>query len=332
MLGLESKRGSSTSQRSKKVKSGLILTQKGAHLPGSDMHAELLALGRHRRDKRTVDEIERELRAAKMAARSPGSDAAQARAAKRQEAELEAMLRRKRAMESKYGAELKGGTEASSNGQPSRSDRQAGANHAGQGVKSKPRIYKTSLGLTAADYLPGAPIRADRLPAVRKANEAEIRDTRSDKDSRSAAPAPATPPAQETKKRETVRDRFLREEAERKARQKQSAASQRFEEESDEDEEEDDEDEYESEGEEEASAAGDVREEIWKIFGRDRKKYISHADDDDSDDDMEADMNAVAREEARSSRLARLEDEREEREEARRQAKKAARKRARLLR
>ncbi|TFK27803.1 hypothetical protein FA15DRAFT_666029 [Coprinopsis marcescibilis] len=53
----------------------------------------------------------------------------------------------------------------------------------------------------------------------------------------------------------------------------------------------------------------DVSTTIWKMFGRDRRKYVSQ-DVFSDDDDMEADATALEREEQRSARLAALEDQR----------------------
>jgi protein SPT2 len=68
------------------------------------------------------------------------------------------------------------------------------------------------------------------------------------------------------------------------------------------------------------------RDEIWKIFGKDRKKYASRMVD--SDDDMEADAGSVLQEELRSARQAREEDLREEQREKEREREKMLRKQA----
>jgi protein SPT2 len=45
-----------------------------------------------------------------------------------------------------------------------------------------------------------------------------------------------------------------------------------------------------------AGASNGIQDEIWKIFGRDRSKYMSRTVMSD-DEDMEADMTALEREE-----------------------------------
>ncbi|KAI0295922.1 hypothetical protein B0F90DRAFT_1748423 [Multifurca ochricompacta] len=75
-----------------------------------------------------------------------------------------------------------------------------------------------------------------------------------------------------------------------------------------------------------AAAANGIQDEIWKIFGRDRSKYVSR-DVMSDDEDMEVDMNALEREELTSARIARKEDleaeeaERRHEEEKRRRRK-----------
>lgn len=113
---------------------------------------------------------------------------------------------------------------------------------------------------------------------------------------------------------ETARERFLREERERKAQKKQgessaatSGKSMRFEEDSDSDDDGYEIDDFIDDGDE-----GD-KVDIWSIInpGKDRAKYIRPVEDSD-DDKMETDMDGVFREEMRSARVAREEDKREE--------------------
>ncbi|KAH9997166.1 hypothetical protein BJV74DRAFT_826969 [Russula compacta] len=59
-----------------------------------------------------------------------------------------------------------------------------------------------------------------------------------------------------------------------------------------------------------------IQDEIWKIFGRDRSRYISQNVMSD-DEDMEADMRVLEREELTSARIARKEDFEAEEEERR---------------
>ncbi|KAA1070232.1 hypothetical protein PGT21_004661 [Puccinia graminis f. sp. tritici] len=58
--------------------------------------------------------------------------------------------------------------------------------------------------------------------------------------------------------------------------------------------------------------APSVRDEIWKIMGKDRRQYTAKPIFSDEEDDMEADADDVLEEEGRAARLARLEDQREE--------------------
>jgi len=55
-----------------------------------------------------------------------------------------------------------------------------------------------------------------------------------------------------------------------------------------------------------------MRDEIWKIMGKDRRQYTANPIFSDEEDDMEADIDDVLEEEGRAARLARLEDQREE--------------------
>lgn len=78
--------------------------------------------------------------------------------------------------------------------------------------------------------------------------------------------------------------------------------------------EDEDEDESEDYSDEEPAVAPSIRDEIWKIMGKDRRQYTAKPifSDDDGSDDMEADVDDVLEEEGRAARLARLEDQREE--------------------
>lgn len=137
-----------------------------------------------------------------------------------------------------------------------------------------------AFGLTAADYLPGAPIRHDvrghekPQPENKKVSSVK-KETAKAKASSSSTSPPPSKTANKPPRRETPRDRFLREEAERKARQRQSAAGQRFDEDGEEGEGDTDEDEDDYSSEEDAEDGADYRDEIWKIFGRDRRKCVS---------------------------------------------------------
>lgn len=118
-------------------------------------------------------------------------------------------------------------------------------------------------------------------------------------------------------KRLSAREKFILEERQRKLA-KQAAAHV----------DDEDVDEYDSmsdmgsEDEGDAPAHASIRDEIWKLFGRDRQRYVDicmsfliqryMARDVDSDDDMEAGADDVLEEERRSSMFGRREDEREE--------------------
>ncbi|MBW0517585.1 hypothetical protein O181_057300 [Austropuccinia psidii MF-1] len=79
----------------------------------------------------------------------------------------------------------------------------------------------------------------------------------------------------------------------------------------DDDDDEDDEDE--DEAFEEEMVAPSIRDEIWKIMGKDRQKYAAKTIySDEGSDDMEADLDDVLEEEGRAARLARLEDQKED--------------------
>jgi len=71
-----------------------------------------------------------------------------------------------------------------------------------------------------------------------------------------------------------------------------------------------------------------IQDEIWKIFGRDRSKYVAR-DIMSDDEDMEADMVALEREEFVSTRIARKEDLEAEEEERRHEEEKRRRRKER---
>jgi len=77
-----------------------------------------------------------------------------------------------------------------------------------------------------------------------------------------------------------------------------------------------------------AGASSGIQDEIWKIFGRDRSKYMSRTVLSD-DEDMEADMTALEREELASARMARKEDLEAEEEERRHEEEKRRRRKER---
>lgn len=246
---------------------------------------EFIALGTVKRDRRTIDEIERDLEARKGKITSTSQQVTQTLPAS-------SNLREK------------------------------------QKMKVLEQERKNAIGLSPADYLPGAPVRADLL-AKAKAKETKIQAKKQESSTKKKEKIPEEILA--TKRKETARDRFLREEEERR-RERQKHSSQNYEEDDDDSEDDDDDDEYESEGIDDEPDPSNIRDQIWQIFGRKRSAYINKGLEDSDDDDMEADMQSVAREEARSARLARLEDEREEKELRKREQEKAARKAARSRR
>lgn len=289
MLGLSG--GSSSSRR----KHGQ--TRHGARTSSSSsVQPDLVALGTVKRDHRSIDEIERDLheaKRAKAAALSKGSKAAvkqQLHEEERQREELDAALRRERAMNEKRKAEGLAPVErvriaSSDAGRHRISDKTLSSLvQPSEHRRKVPDRQKTSLGLCPADYLPGAPIRAD-LIKERSSPERNGKHARRTGEEEKQGPIPVQEEDQEVaappKRKETARERFLREEQERKMqRLGRQAGSQRFEEdyedeELDEDEAENDDDEYESEGVEATGA--DYRDEIWKLFGRKRSEYVACA-------------------------------------------------------
>jgi len=71
-----------------------------------------------------------------------------------------------------------------------------------------------------------------------------------------------------------------------------------------------------------------IQDEIWKIFGRDRSKYVAR-DVMSDDEDMEVDAVALEREEFVSTRIARKEDLEAEEEERRHEEEKRRRRKER---
>ncbi|GAC97242.1 hypothetical protein PHSY_004827 [Pseudozyma hubeiensis SY62] len=357
----------------------------------------LVALGTKKRDQRTIDEIERDLRKLKEANGQGRSDGPS-------QAELEreaALARRQKAMEEKRRSDLKAreraalrkedgdgndstddlfGSDSNENktddvrrGNTSqrkdKTQHHTPANHtqsdsrhasrpssASQSVESKAVAGRAMGGINPADFLPGAPLRPEAIarlsqkarstpesaPASRRRSpdfETTCKSRRFESESKSS-PAPATAsPSVAPPRRETARDRFIREQEEKK---RAAAGSSGYDgrraggtparSAAEYDGEEDDySDEYDSEGiddddDDDGRGGGsqNYRDEIWKLFGKDRKKYASRVVD--SDDDMEADAASVLQEELRSSKHAREEDLREEQMEKQREREKLLRK------
>ncbi|CBQ70437.1 conserved hypothetical protein [Sporisorium reilianum SRZ2] len=354
----------------------------------------LVALGTKKRDHRSIDEIERDLRKLKE---SKG----QASSGGPSQVELEreaALLRRQKAMEEKrksdleareraalrkendsaddskddlFGSDDDGDDEAKAakraKAAPSKSyskssSRAPTSNAAANGSsrplaatqpkEPRPIAARASGGINPADFLPGAPLRPEAMArlsqkarptsdsaSVRKSPESDSASKSKRPPSDAKASSPAAPP-----KRETARDRFIREQEEKKKKAAAGRADEgarkggrlRSDSPDEYDSEEGDyDDEYDSEGidddDEEEGGGGrgggqSYRDEIWKIFGKDRKKYASRIVD--SDDDMEADAASVLQEELRSSKQAREEDLREEQLEKQREREKLLRKQA----
>lgn len=122
-------------------------------------------------------------------------------------------------------------------------------------------------------------------------------------------------PALSTKRPMTPRERFIKEEHQRKEARKEAPPASPYNSES-----------YDSDpsadalDDEDAVSHASIRDQIWQMFGRDRQRYALVAntsyvarDIDSDEDDMEAGTNAVLQEEQRSSLYGRREDEREER-------------------
>lgn len=345
MLGLTS------SSKRKSHHSAAGPSSRAAQGNNGSLVGALHALGTNKRDTRTVDEIERDLIAARqerMKMQGRGVHRDRIGEEERKEQELEGMLRRKRAMAAKYMVEESATvpsvpvSEDDGIGERSYATRALKKKRDRSPIDERPTKHKKPsnpaismpYGLSPADFLPGAPIRAvpkivpKEQPEAKKVAQNGSKGNRIDK--KRPSPEPTIP------KKETARERFLREEAERK--RKMASKSQRYEEDEDEDsdesnddddsDEESDEDTYESEEEEDLPRAkkSDVSRQIWQMFNRrDKSEYLAR-DIDSDDEDMEADMESVRREEARSAKLARLEDQREEAEQRRREQEKARRK------
>ncbi|SNX82434.1 uncharacterized protein MEPE_01140 [Melanopsichium pennsylvanicum] len=347
----------------------------------------LVALGIKKRDHRSIDEIERDLRKLKEAKGQGKSDGPS-------QADLEreaALLRRQKAMDEKRKADQKAREEAASrrgkgDGDDFKddlfgSDEDADAPEHRRGSQAKtsranerptsangarststnssrpppppPKearpIARASGGINPADFLPGAPLRPEAMARLtqKAKTSTESAASRKSLDSASASStkrAPAEAKAISTTasiaappKRETERERFIREQEEKKkaaasatpgrGRDDRRDSRRRSQDVSDSEEDDFDEDEYDSEGiDDDDDGAPNVRDEIWRMFGKDRKKYASRAVD--SDDDMEADAASVLQEELRSSKQAREEDLREEQLEKQREREKLLRKKA----
>lgn len=353
-----------------------------------------VALGTKKRDHRSIDEIERDLRKLKEAKGQGRTDGPS-------QADLEreaALLRRQKAMEEKRKADQEAreraalkrengdaedskddlfGSDDDADGTDHRKatqtktakvvERHASANGAQNGSASisrsvpaplpkepKPIATRAPGGINPADFLPGAPLRPEAMARLtqkakntshpassRKSPELDSasRSKRARTDAKAspapvAAASPAAPP-----RRETARDRFIREQEEKKRLSASSGSGRAVDDErrggrrrsrspDKYDSEEDDyEDEYESDGiDDDEGGSSNYRDEIWKMFGKDRKKYASRVVD--SDDDMEADAASVLQEELRSSKQAREEDLREEQLEKQREREKMLRKQA----
>lgn len=390
--------GISSSSSSKKGKSRSIHSSSSSSSPAM---TDLVKLGTKKRDNRSIEEIERDLRAARMALSGGASSSEQ----KRREIEAtEAQLRRQRAMDAKKVGPISSASSSSPTPTPPTSlDAPSAAADSSHRHRSLTKITgqeqqrpRTSVSpqkvspefSVAANFLAGVPSKLPPAPPrssnseqkkkgsqealKRKSGSSDVVETQSKKKSKSASneksDAP-TPP-----KRETARDRFLREEAEKKrlngpsnvASAQQSSAKDKvrgmaprkvtYDEVSDDDSEaasdmtrdtyesdsegassflsddDDDDDDRRSKGRSRGRGSGKgkasssaIGDEIWRIFGKDRSKYVSAGNYDDDEDDMEADAESVFREEMRSAQLAKKEDEREQRELERRAREKAAR-------
>jgi protein SPT2 len=309
----------------------------------------LVPLGTHKRDTRSVDEIERDLiasRRAKISMQGSRSQRDKLLEEEKREKELETMLRRTKAMQEKRSMEESRQKSMTRSGSDSSDEERRPSNgrhkidlSASMSAKPKSKNYEpkrdnssSNSGLNPADYLPGAPIKTSILPkAVNKPRQAAA-PVKSKRDTSRDAIEKAGPP-----KKETPREKFLREEAEKKRqRERQRESRKKIEDVSDEEDSDSEEEDESKEGESEESEEEDlphsskrakIRDEIWSLFNRkDKSEYLAR--DIDSDDDMEADMESVRREEERSARIARLEDKREEEAQRRREQEKAQRKAA----
>ncbi|BFZ53605.1 hypothetical protein PYCC9005_000633 [Savitreella phatthalungensis] len=95
----------------------------------------------------------------------------------------------------------------------------------------------------------------------------------------------------------------------------------------DDDEDDDDDDEEDDEEEVDEADPEDISQQIWALFGKDKRKYAARDIDSDEDDGMEARAGEIEREEARAARIARKEDLEQEQMLAEMAARKAAKRR-----
>lgn len=300
----------------------------------------LVALGTNKRDQRSIDEIERDLWKSKKAKTASISD-------DRSRVELEreaALLRRKKAMEQKRNSDRQASGSMSrviaedddSSGDETDSGRRADSpSKHDSDTSSRPRTKdsapfvraRSTAGVNPADFLPGAPLNANVMERLAQRTKQQTHSSSSDtskpkkgttRDSKATEVTSAATP----NRRETARDRFIREQAAKK-----TGSSKRTYALSDSQSDSLESDEYDSDDDEgDHNATLDVRDEIWKMFGKDRKAYAQQRVD--SDDDMEADAASVLQEELRSAKQARLEDQREEELERQREQAKLLRKKS----
>lgn len=182
-------------------------------------------------------------------------------------------------------------------------------------------------GINGADFLPGAPVRPEVLETARRkelaasagAKRGRAEDTVAGLTKKKAKAEPAAPP-----RKETARERFIREEAERKARRAEEPERLPDQPESDEEGYDDEDSEADSFIDDDGPDVQDQLHEVLGAFRRGRAPV--RYDEEDSDSDMEAGAFDVNREELRSARLAKEEDLREQELEERHAEEKARRK------
>lgn len=185
-----------------------------------------------------------------------------------------------------------------------------------KGLSAPPQASTTRHKVNPADFLPGAPVRSDVLETARRKELATgPGNKRPRKDSDAPLPKKLRPEPVASHRKETPRERFIREEAERKAAlaAKHDAGEQYGD---------DDSGHSEEDGHDDEDSAADsfidddeeqAQSELHEVLGMFRRgRQPVRYDEDDSDSDMEAGINDVNREELRSARLAREEDEREQ--------------------
>ncbi|KAL9933355.1 hypothetical protein V8E36_008073 [Tilletia maclaganii] len=374
-------------------------TRKAAVIGPDKTFDEAITLGQEKRDKRSIDEIERDLRAAKEAKlrEQGGLSNSQLEERKRREEEHRRQEEKRRAaMAEKRRADLQANGIAvpPEDASPPRNRKPEPP------LPPPPRSRQESPAvnarlLAAAEFHNRKAVAPPPPPKIRvngkdaklkrgrsgRASEGDVRDP--SPLGRGGSPAVATPT-----RKETPRERFIREEAEKKKRAKAGDLSgvasvsgkgkavadrgrRRHDEEEDDDAErsygdeseadsfvvddaeelsgmdEDESDEDDNDGDRryrkkhKTSHAGkrsssgrssgsrkggssSMREEIWRIMGRDRSKYVDMEDSDD-DDIMEATAADIAREEVRSGKIAKEEDTREQAAEEAHAREKAAR-------